>query len=790
MNRIFITLLLVVSSFSLMGQHVVINGFVTDSLNGETVIGASVYNKVSKQGTFTNSYGFYSIQVPVGKSVVTFSYVGYRSKTLELHLKSDTTINIQMDVNTLKEVVVQARRDETGVQGVHMSAVTIDVDKIKSLPVIMGETDVIKTLQLLPGVKGGTEGSSGMYVRGGGPDQNLFLLDGTPLYNVNHMLGFFSAFDANAIKNVTLYKGDFPARFGGRLSSVVDVYLKDGDNSKIHGEGSIGLISSKLFLEGPLFNKNTTFAVSGRRTYLDILTKPLIAMARKTEPNLPDVGCYFYDLSAKVSHKFSDKDKLFFSGYMGDDVIYFSMPIESSFNSKTFFNTNFYGKNAVSAVRWSHIVNSKLFVNTSVAYTGYRSDVRVSYKSETNGSYAFMPLSIGYDNLNKALTMKTRIEDWSIKFNLDYTPNSKNRVKIGTNLLYHSFVPTINTTISLGSMAIDTTIGGRTIIAKELNSYIEDTYTFNDRWSANGGVHYSLFNVQGETYHSLQPRASIRYLLSDNFSVKAAYSNMSQNIHLLSNSRVGLPTEIWVPSTKRIPPTISNQYAAGLFYNLKNLYDISIEGYYKTMDNLLEYKDGSSYFDVANTSWEDKVVMGKGWSYGAELLVKKDIGATTGWIGYTWAKSERLFNRPGQELSFGNVFPDKFDIRHSASIVISHKFSNKFDVGAVWVYSSGKAGTLALQKYQIEQPEKTSEIDYVGMRNNYRYPDYHHLDLSFNWHKKIKWGERTFSIQLYNVYNQKNADFVLDVLDDNDNKAFKKITIFPFIPSFSYTIKF
>ena len=786
MNRIFITLLLVVSAFSSMGQHVVINGFVTDSLNGETVIGASVYNKSSKQGAFTNSYGFYSIQVPVGKSVVTFSYVGYRSKTLELNLKSDTTINIQMDVNTLKEVVVQARRDETGVQGVHMSAVTINADKIKSLPLIMGETDVIKTLQLLPGVKGGTEGSSGMYVRGGGPDQNLFLLDGIPLYNVNHMFGFFSAFDANAIKNVTLYKGDFPARFGGRLSSVVDVHLKDGDNSKIHGEASIGLISSKLFLEGPLFSKNTTFALSARRTYLDILAKPFIAMASKMiGSETPIVGYYFYDLSAKVSHKFSDKDRLFFSGYMGDDVIYFGFPTRQSPMSKTMLSGNFYWGNAIGAVRWNHIINSKLFVNSSVAYTGYRFDVSVGTTTETFGtSYG------GYAESDMHLALKTSIQDWSAKVNFDYTPNSKHGVKFGTNLLYHSFAPSILTTKSTGGVAVDTTYGGNPIKAKELNSYIEDTYTFDDRWSANGGIHYSLFNVQGETYHSLQPRASIRYLLNDNFSIKAAYSNMVQNIHLLSNSSVSLPTDLWVPTTKNIAPMISNQYAAGMFYNLINLFEISIEGYYKTMDNLLEYKDGSSYFNVANTSWEDKVVMGKGWSYGAELLVRKDFGATSGWIGYTWAKSERLFNRPGEELNFGNVFPDKFDIRHSASIVLSHKFSKKFDIGAVWVYSSGKAGTLSTQNYQIVGSSKTNEIAYVGMRNNYRYPDYHHLDLSFNWHKKIKWGERTFSIQLYNVYNQRNADFVFETKDKNGENIFSKVTFFPIIPSFSYSIKF
>ncbi len=790
MSKLKIVCFLLCVSLSLMSQRVTVSGFVTDSLSGETIISGSVHEKTTNVGTFTNNYGFFSLEVPVGKSTLAFSYMGYKTILIALDIQKDSVLNVRMVGKQLKEVVVEGRRDETGVHGVHMSAVTINVDQVKTLPVIMGESDVVKVLQLLPGVKGGTEGSSGMYVRGGGPDQNLFLLDGTPLYNVNHMFGFFSAFDANAIKSVTLYKGDFPARFGGRLSSVVDVRLKDGNNKKIHGNGSIGLVSSKLFLEGPVFNSNTTFAISGRRTYFDLLLQPIIKSVSSYSTGTPvSAGYFFYDLSGKVTHRFSDRDNIVFSGYSGDDVIYANMPVSLGSNKM-----NWYWGNMIGALKWNHIINNKLFVNTSLAYTRYRFDLAIESTINKN-----LP-----EEESMKLMFNTGIHDWSGKVDFDYSPNHNHSVKFGTNALYHTFIPSVTSFRSkFEGTKLDTAFGGGNINAMEIMNYCEDNYTVNDRLSLNLGLHHSLFNVQGQTYNNIQPRTSLRYLLTDNLSIKGAYSYMTQNIHLLSNNNISLPTDLWVPTTKRIAPMYSQQFAGGVFYNLLNLFDVSIEGYYKSMDNLLEYKDGASFanFGSTNTAWEDKVVMGRGWSYGAELLVKKDVGATTGWVSYTWAKAERLFNKPGQELNFGNVFPDRFDIRHSISVVLSHKFSETFDIGAVWVYSSGKAGTLAMQNYPLEkvqnmQNEYSMYSDfgqtggYISSRNNYRFPEYHHLDLSFNWHKQKKHGVRTWSIQLYNVYNQLNADYLYVDSYNPRGPILKKLTMFPFIPSFSYSFKF
>lgn len=790
MSKLKIVCFLLCVSLSLMSQRVTVSGFVTDSLSGETIISGSVHEKTTNVGTFTNNYGFFSLEIPVGKSTLAFSYMGYKTILIALDIQKDSVLNVKMVGKQLKEVVVEGRRDETGVHGVHMSAVTINVDQVKTLPVIMGESDVVKVLQLLPGVKGGTEGSSGMYVRGGGPDQNLFLLDGTPLYNVNHMFGFFSAFDANAIKSVTLYKGDFPARFGGRLSSVVDVRLKDGNNKKIHGNGSIGLVSSKLFLEGPVFNSNTTFAISGRRTYFDLLLQPIIKSVSSYSTGTPvSAGYFFYDLSGKVTHRFSDRDNIVFSGYSGDDVIYANMPVSLGSNKM-----NWYWGNMIGALKWNHIINNKLFVNTSLAYTRYRFDLAIESTINKN-----LP-----EEESMKLMFNTGIHDWSGKVDFDYSPNHNHSVKFGTNALYHTFIPSVTSFQSkFEGTKLDTAFGGGNINAMEIMNYCEDNYTVNDRLSLNLGLHHSLFNVQGQTYNNIQPRTSLRYLLTDNLSIKGAYSYMTQNIHLLSNNNISLPTDLWVPTTKRIAPMYAQQVAGGVFYNLLNLFDVSVEGYYKAMDNLLEYKDGASFanFGSTNTTWEDKVVMGRGWSYGAELLVKKDVGATTGWVSYTWAKAERLFNKPGQELNFGNVFPDRFDIRHSISVVLSHKFSETFDIGAVWVYSSGKAGTLAMQNYPLEkvqnmQNEYSMYSDfgqtggYISSRNNYRFPEYHHLDLSFNWHKQKKHGVRTWSIQLYNVYNQLNADYLYVDSYNPRGPMLKKLTMFPFIPSFSYSFKF
>ncbi len=811
-------------------QHHTISGFITNGKNGETLINSSVFEKNNQQGSVSNSYGFYSITVPSGAVHLVYSYVGYALQSRTFELTKDTVINIRLSESVeLNEVTVTGNRRGLDVKSSQMSAIDVPISQIKSVPSLFGETDVIKALQLLPGVKSGTEGSAGMYVRGGGPDENLLLLDGVPVYNVNHMFGFFSVFNADAIKDVTLYKGSFPARFGGRLSSVVDIRMNDGDDKKYHGNITVGLISSKINIEGPIIREKTTFNFSARRTYADILLQPILGIvANQNGAGKTSAGYYFYDLNAKISHKFSDKDRLYLSTYMGDDVIYADLQ-----QSTTDYGSSGSGSdrlmmgwnwgNLISALRWNHVINNKLFMNTTAAYTRYRFDMSVGNETKTiinnPPSEATQKTTIGY---------KSGIEDFSGKVDFDWSPNPNHDIKFGANYTFHTFRPGVmiaqmKITGQSISQQMDTTIGDQSMMAHEVTGYFEDNITLSPVVKLNAGLHFSSFSVQNQLYNSLpQPRIGLRVLLSDNLSFKAGFATMSQYIHLLSNSSISLPTDLWVPVTKRIAPMQSTQYSAGFFYNLANLLDFSVEGYYKSMDNLIEYKDGASFLG-SSTGWEDKVSMGRGWAYGVEFLAQKTIGKTTGWIGYTWSKAERLFDRPGQEINEGVAFPAKYDRTHDFSVVVSHKFSDRFDVSATWVYSTGSCGTLALQTYKgTDVPQSnyyyqmtvssysgisttnsfptTTNLPYINSRNNFRYDPYHRLDVGVNFHKKLKHGIRTWNFSVYNVYNQLNP-FLTTVttkyqynystgMMESNKKVLTQISIFPIIPSVSYSYKF
>ena len=824
----FSALLLLLFTCHVQAQNHTISGYVTNEKNGETLISSSVFEKNTKKGCVTNSYGFYSITVPKGQVNLNYSYVGFAMQSHAFNLNKDTVINVNLAESVeLNEVTIIANRKELGVQGSQMSAIDVPISQIKSVPSLFGETDVIKALQLLPGVKAGTEGSAGMYVRGGGPDENLLLLDGVPVYNINHALGFISVFNADAIKNVTLYKGSFPARFGGRLSSVVDIRMNDGDDRNYHGNITVGLISSKINIEGPIIKGKTTFNFSARRSYGDILLQPIIATAAKQNgAGKTSAGYYFYDLNAKISHKFSDKDRLYLSTYMGDDVIYANMQQSysdygSTGSQEARLKMDWNWGNLITAARWNHVINNKLFMNTTTSYTRYRFDMSVGTETKTvittSPSTATQSITLGY---------KSGIEDYSAKVDFDWSPNTNHDIKFGANYTFHTFRPgvTIAKLKITGeelNQQMDTTIGDQNVMGHEATAYIEDNISLGSVVKLNAGLHYSAFLVQNQLYHSIpQPRLGLRLLMSDNLSFKAGFSTMSQYIHLLSNSSISLPTDLWVPVTKRIAPMQSTQYSAGLFYNLANLIDFSVEGYYKTMDNLIEYKDGATFLG-SSTGWEDKVSMGRGWAYGVEFLAQKTIGKTTGWVGYTWSKSERLFDRPGQEINNGIAFPAKYDRRHDLSIVLSHKFSDRFDIAATWVYSTGSCGTLALQTYggtdvpqsasdhsypvyynggvtTVSNPITTS-LPYISSRNNFRYESYHRLDLGVNFHKQLKHGRRTWNFSVYNAYNQLNP-FLTTVTSKYqynfstgmmvERKALTQISIFPIIPSESYTYKF
>ncbi len=810
-KKILSALCFLVLTSGLYSQTHTISGYITDGKTNETMMNNSVYESNSRKGTVSNTYGFYSLTLPEAEVDIQFSYVGYQTEQRRFFLSKDTMINIRLnEVTELSEITVTANRKETGVKGSQMSTIDVPISQIKTVPALFGETDVLKALQLLPGVQGGTEGSAGFYVRGGGPDENLFLLDGVPVYNVSHFGGMFSVFNADALKNVTLYKGNFPARFGGRLSSVVDIRMNDGNNKKLHGNFSVGLISTKFNLEGPLFSDKTTFNISGRRTYYDILAQPLLKMASAEEDmGKIKAGYYFYDLNAKISHKFSDKDRLYLSAYLGDDVIYGDIREGYHENNQGSYENRLklgwdWG-NLITALRWNHVISNKLFMNTTATYTRYRFDMLVGSEYE---SITKNPLS--RTNETTTLGYRSGIEDIGAKVDFDYAINPNHDIKFGASYTHHTFRPGVQVfkqklEENAQTQSMDTTIGNSNIAAHETTIYVEDNVSLGSFIKVNAGLHYSNFIVQDKFYHSLQPRLSLRALISDKLSFKAGYAAMNQNIHLLSNSTISLPFDLWVPVTKRIEPMKSHQYSAGFFYNLLNFVDLSIESYYKSMDNLLEYKDGSTFMG-SNTGWEDKVSVGRGWSYGVEFLAQKTIGKTTGWLGYTWAKSERLFDRPGEELNNGEVFPAKYDRRHDVSLVVSHKFNKKIDVAGTWVYGTGNSGSLALQNYSAAAIDNNqgsynyyNSIPHISKRNNYRLPDYMRLDVGVNFHKQKKYGIRTWNFSIYNATNQKNPflvyaateyDYAEATGQENERKVFKKLTIFTIIPSISYAYKF
>lgn len=820
---------------TLFSQNLTISGYVTDKSSGETMINASVYDLISKKGTVTNAYGFYSLTIPKGEVDLQFSYVGYANEKHVLKLSKDTLINVKMlPTLSLKEVTVTANQKISGVKSTQMGVIEVPITQIKSIPTLFGEADLIKALQLLPGVQNGTEGSTGFYVRGGGPDQNLFLLDGVPIYNVNHIAGIFSVFNPDALKSVTFYKGNFPARFGGRLSSVVDIRMNDGNENKLGGNITLGAISSKITLDGPLFNKNTTFHISARRTYSDLVMQPLIYFASKSEnfDNKMNGGYYFYDLNGKISHKFSDKDRLFLSFYSGDDIIYAN--VRNGYKSFDYGNfesrmkLDWYWGNFVTSLRWNHLINNKLFMNVTAYYNQYRFNLGMGSEETTEQKdpprKEKVETYMGYD---------TGIRDYAFKLDYDYTPHPDHNIKFGTNYTSHKFTPGVSVfqmkTTLVNTTNLDTVIGEKPIYADEVVFYAEDDINLGYAVKMNLGLHYSLFNVQKQQYQSLQPRASFRFLVNDRLSFKTGYAAMSQNMHLLSNSSISLPTDLWVPATSRIKPMNSHQVAIGAFYNLNNLVDFSAEAYYKSMHNLIEYKDGATFFG-SSTGWEDKVVTGDGWSYGLELMAQKNFGKTTGWVAYTWSKSERLFNRPGQEINYGRVFPAKYDRRHDFKVVVTHKFSEKIDLTGTWVFASGNTGTLALHKYgtinvpgetnnyyyyeyggntgyggygegygnQVSQNNITQTIEHISGRNNYRFNPSHRMDLGINFHKKKKHGTRTWNISVYNVYNNMNPFMVYTKSEGffnpitntySEEQKFVQLSIFPIIPSVSYSYK-
>lgn len=768
-----------------------ISGFVQDAASGEQLLGVNVIWKDKMQGTTTNTYGFYSMTLPAGEVTIVYSYIGFEKVIKKINLQEDVQIDVELSMGSAELAEVTVVGEETVVERTQTSVVEIPVQQIKNIPALLGEVDVLKAIQLLPGVQSGGEGSSGFYVRGGGPDQNLILLDGVPVYNASHLFGFFSVFNADAIKNVRLTKGGFPARFGGRLSSVLEIDMKEGNMKKIEGEGSIGIVASKLTLQGPIIKDKTSFIVSGRRTYIDLLAQPIIKASSDGDAS---GGYFFYDFNAKLNHKFSEKDRLYLSAYTGKDRFY----VGEKYTDGDYVSEMDMGLdwgNITSALRWNHLFSNKLFANTTLTYSRYLFDTNLESKDQyVDGS----------DEMR--FRYYSGIEDYGAKIDFDYLPSPNHYIRFGANYTYHTFSPGSmdlferqNETIFL-----DTSFNfSETLYANESFLYVEDDIKVNDQLKVNIGLHAGGFYVKEKLYPSLQPRFSARYLINKDWSFKASYADMQQNIHLLSNTSSGMPTDIWVPSTDSVPSQHSRQVAAAINHTLKNgAYEISLEGYYKTMTNLITLSEGSQI--IGFEDWQNKVETGGlGKSYGAELFLQKKKGRTTGWIGYTLAWSWRQFENVNQ----GEWYPYKYDRRHDVSVVLSHKFNDKIDVGLTWVYGTGANITMMDARYpEIGMngnmdpfSEWTNEIQYYSSRNNYRMAPYHRLDVGVNFHKKKRWGERTWSVGAYNAYNRYNPYYIyfddettyneIDQTYTTETVA-KQVSLFPIIPSVSYHFKF
>lgn len=778
-------------SFAAHSQKHTISGYVQDSTSGEMLIGASVFDAQSGLGTTANEYGFFSLTLPGGEVDLTVSYVGYNPYIELLNLTDDRELVVELAPSlSIEEVTVTTNRPQDVVRSSQMSSVQLSPKQIKAMPAFLGETDVLKALQLMPGVQSGTEGTSGMYVRGGGPDQNLILLDGVPIYNADHLFGFFSVFNPDAISNVTLIKGGFPAHYGGRLSSVIDIRLKEGNMKEFKGSGSVGIISSRLMLEGPIVEDKTSFMISARRTYIDILARPVIRIINNQTGNKGTAGYYFYDANIKINHKFSNKDRIYLSAYSGRDRLMVKDEYEYLFNDTLQTEKSDYGLywgNLTSVLRWNHKYGNKFFSNLSVLYSNYKFDVYESYETIRDDKL-FRQYQFDYFS---------GIEDVGAILDFDYHPGPGHSIKFGGKYLYHRFKPGVLAYKSTEELdSLDLEFGNEIIDAQEFYIYAEDKMNIGNRFLVNLGLHYSAFSVQDEYYHSLQPRISSRFLITDNFSVKAAITRMQQYIHLLTNATIGLPTDLWLPTTKRIPPEQSWQGALGFAYNLNNEWTFTLEGFYKNMTNLIEYKEGSSFLEI-ETEWEDKVEVGDGWAYGAEFFARRDIGKLTGWIGYTLGWSNRQF----LTLNDGNPFPYTYDRRHDVSVVAMYKFTERTDISVTWVYGTGKAVTLGVARYAPdnwadryrEDPyfyNDWDEIEYYNGKNGFREPAYHRLDVSLNRHKEKEWGSQTWSFGAYNLYNRQNPFYLYFGRDYNGTRQLRQVSLFPIIPSISYSFNF
>jgi hypothetical protein len=767
---IFLCIMLIMYSATSFAQSkYTISGYVRDATNGEELIGATVYISELQDGTISNEYGFYSITLPKGNYQVEFHYMGYVSVKQRVTLNQNQSIIKELSPNALdlEEIIISGERDDKNVKSTEMGTMKLDPAEVRMIPVLFGEQDILKTIQLMPGIKSAGEGSSGFHVRGGGADQNLILLDEAPVYNASHLLGFFSVFNSDALKDVKIIKGGMPAEYGGRLSSVLDIKMKDGNSKGYDFSGGIGLISSRLTVEGPIVKDKSSFIVSGRRTYADVFLK------LSSREELKNTQLYFYDLNVKANYKISDKDRIFVSGYLGRDKFGFNDVMGVDWG------------NITGTLRWNHIFSDKLFSNTSLIYSDYNYEINASFGDDK-------------------ISILSGIQDFNFKEDLQYYLNSKNTIKFGLNAIYHTFIPG-----KVEVSSLDTLFKIEDDFALETAAYVSWESEITSRLKINAGIRFSDFAALGpgdvftyneesivtdttnfrkneiiENYWGFEPRFSASFLLNEKSSIKASYNRNRQYLQLVSNATSGTPMDAWIPSSNIVKPGISNQVALGYFRNFNdNSFETSVEIYYKELQNQVDYKNGADL--MFNPLIESQLVFGDGRAYGLELYIKKRSGKLTGWISYTLARTENQFD----EISNGSWYPVKHDRTHDIAIVGMYQFNEKWNVSATWVYNTGDAVTFPSGKYMIDG----RLVSYYTERNGYRMPDYHRLDIGVTYYrKKTATCESSWNASLYNAYGRENAytiNFRQSEDDPNVTEAVQ-MSLFRFIPSISYNFKF
>ena len=769
MNRYFFIILFFLSSNLFAATKHTISGTITDATTGESLIGTSITVKeLSGTGVTTNAYGYFSLTLPDGKYTFTITYLGYKTIVLPVTLNENKLINFKLEPNSqmLTDVEVTAQRKNHNITSNEIGMEKLEVKEIAKIPVLFGEADIMKTLKLTPGIKSAGEGSGGMFVRGGNNSQNLILLDEATVYNADHLLGFFSTFNSDAIKDIQMFKGTAPAEYGGRISSVLDIKMNDGNNQNYHVGGGIGLISSRLNIEGPIEKDKSSFLITARRTYADLFLK------LSSDELINNNQLYFYDLNAKLNYKIDDKNRLYLSGYFGRDV----------FEFQDRFGINW--GNITGTLRWNHIWSDRLFSNTSVIYSNY--DYKVSIQ-------------------DAGFSLTSIIKNWNFKHEFQYYMNSKNTLSFGVNSIYHTIIPGQLET-SEESDIVPVLLQEKYAIDNGV--YISNVWKPTYNLNINYGMRLSAYHLFGpgdfytyengetvktetfakgeivQSYFNLEPRLNIAYILNDRNSFKASYTRNTQNLHLVSNSTSSMPTDVWISSSNNVKPEIGDQVSLGYFSNLADdKFQFSSEIYYRWMQNQIDLKNGA---DInANDKIEGELLFGKGRAYGLELLLKKKQGKLTGWVGYTFSRTERLIDG----INNNNWYPAKQDITHDLSIVGIYDISKKWSVSASWVYNTGNAVTFPSGKYLINGNVQY----YYTERNGYRMPDYHRLDLGATWQiKKTRKFESSLNFSVYNAYGHKNPFSIDFEQDENDPSKTNAVMtyLFTYVPSVTYNFKF